>query len=409
EHALAWRLARSPSVDAVCSAPGNPGMAELGPTVPIAVHDLEGLARYASEHEVDLTVVGPEVPLVAGIVDLFSARGLRVFGPRASAARIEGSKVWCRELAERYGVPMARGRSFDAPEPAARFAAELEGPVVVKAEGLAAGKGVRICADAREARAAIDEIMRGRLFGDAGSRVVVEEYLSGRETSLFCLTDGHDVVVLEPAQDYKRALDGDGGLNTGGMGSYSPVPWLPAEVRERAVNEIVRPLLDGLAAEGAAFTGCFYAGLMVDHSGAKLIEVNCRFGDPETQVLMPRLESDLGELLTACAGGSLGDAKVSWRPDACVSVVLASGGYPGEYRTGLEVSGVQEAESMDGVAVFHAGTSLDGSRLVSSGGRVLNVSALGTDIADARSRAYAAAALIEMEGQHLRTDIALGV
>jgi phosphoribosylamine---glycine ligase len=406
EHALAWGLARSASVSEVRSAPGNPGMADLGPAVPIPVTDTDALADYADEHSIDLTVIGPEAPLVDGIVDLFAQRGLRVFGPGAAAARIEGSKVWCRELAESRGVPMASGRSFDDAEEAMTFAATIDPPVVVKAEGLAAGKGVKICRDHDEARTAIEVIMRGRVFGDAGERVVVEGFLSGRETSLLCLTDASGTVVLEPAQDYKRALDGDQGLNTGGMGCYSPVPWFDASVRDRAVREIVEPMLEALSDSGAPFAGCFYAGLMVDDEGPKLIEINCRFGDPETQVLVPRLDCDLGELLSACADGRLADAKVSWRREACVSVVVASGGYPEGYETGVPVEGVEEATS-SGAVVFHAGTSLDeGGRLVSAGGRVLNVTALGTDVADARRRAYHAVELIHMDGMHVRTDIA---
>ena len=400
---MSWKLARDGHE--VCSAPGNPGMASLGPAFDVAADDLEGLAKLAAEREIDLTVVGPEIPLVAGLTDLFAARGLRVFGPSKAAAEIEGSKVFCRELARRHGVPMAEGESFDDPDAAIDFARTIAPPIVVKAEGLAAGKGVLICRNHAHAAEAIDDIMRGSAFGDAGRRVVVEEFLEGRETSIFTLADGNTTVVLEPAQDYKRALDGDQGLNTGGMGAYSPVPWL-GEMRQRAVDEIVIPLIEGLASEGRTFKGCFYAGLMITAKGPRLIEVNCRFGDPDGIVLMPRLASDLGELLFAVAEGSLGAQKVTWRDEACVAVVVASGGYPSDYRKGVPIAGI---ESSDDVVVFHAGTALRDGSLVSSGGRVLDVTALGATIDDARARAYETAAKIRMDGMHYRTDIAKGV
>ncbi|MEX0874990.1 MAG: phosphoribosylamine--glycine ligase [Actinomycetota bacterium] len=409
EHALAWKLAQSDSVTELISAPGSPGMAALGRTVPIAADDLEGLAGVATDERVDLTVVGPEVPLVSGIADLFIARGLKVFGPSKAAAEIEGSKVFCRELARRHGVPMAEGETFDDPGAAIDYARTLAPPIVVKAEGLAAGKGVLICRDHANATQAIDDIMRTRIFGSSGARVVVEEFLEGRETSIFCLTDGETKLILEPAQDYKRALDGDRGLNTGGMGAYSPVPWLEREVREQAVREIILPLIDGLAAEGRTYRGCFYLGAMFTAKGPRLIEVNCRFGDPETQALMPRLRSDLAEVLAACAEGRLVGTKLDWRDDACVSVVVASGGYPESYDTGLQIRGIDEAEALGDVAVFHAGTKTEDGRLCSAGGRVLNVSALGSTIPKARKRAYAAVEKMEMEGKQFRSDIAEGI
>ena len=408
EHALAWKLARSPSVSEVISAPGNPGMAKLGETAAVRVDDIEGLARLAEERSVDLTLVGPEIPLVAGITDVFAERGLRVFGPSKAAAEIEGSKVFCRDLAARHGVPTAQGEAFDDPGAAADFARVLHGPLVVKADGLAAGKGVLICDSSAEAVRAIDSVMRERTFGSSGDRVVVEEFLEGRETSLFCITDGETKLILEPAQDYKRALDDDEGLNTGGMGAYSPVPWLAPEVRQRAIDEVVFPLIDGLASEGRTYRGCFYAGLMFTEAGPKLIEVNCRFGDPETQVLMPRLASDLGELLYACAEGNLASQTLEWSGDACVSVVVASDGYPGSYETGVSID-LDEAEAAEGVAIFHAGTAMDGDRLASAGGRVLNVSATAETIEAARRRAYEAVARIRMDGAYSRSDIASGV
>lgn len=406
EHALAWKLARSPRVTEVISAPGNPGLAALGECVPVT--DVAALTELALARSVDLTVVGPEAPLVAGIADVFAQHGLRVFGPTAAAAEIEGSKVFARELAERHGIPIAAGAAFDDPDAAAAYAERIGPPVVVKAEGLAAGKGVLICRTHDEARTAVDRIMRARVFGEAGSRVVVEEFLPGRETSIFALTDGEHVAVLEPAQDYKRALDGDKGLNTGGMGSYSPVPWLDPKVRERAVREIVEPAIRGLAAEGRPYVGCLYAGLMITEDGPRLIEFNARFGDPETQALLPRLDSDLLDVLLACLDGTIGDQELRWRPEACVSVVVASGGYPQEYATGLRLEGVEEAGASDDVVVFHAGTARRDGGLVTAGGRVLNVTAFGATIPEARARAYEAVARIALDGAHYRTDIAEG-
>lgn len=406
EHALAWRLARSPSVSEIVSAPGNPGMAALGETVPVDATDLDGLVSLAEECSVDITVIGPEAPLVAGLADRLVARGMRVFGPSKAAAEIEGSKVFCRMLCERYGVPTAHGASFEDADEAIDFSRTLAAPLVVKADGLAAGKGVLVCRSHAEAGDAVNAIMRERAFGAAGDRVIVEEFLEGRETSLFCLTDGLTKLMLEPAQDYKRALDDDQGLNTGGIGSYSPVPWLDPAERERAVSEVVAPLIDGLAAEGRPYRGCFYAGLMFTAKGPRLIEVNCRWGDPETQVLLPRLESDLGELLLACATEGLASQSVSWSDKACVSVVVASGGYPGDYRTGIPISGIDESGD---VVVFHAGTALSGTDLVSAGGRVLNVTALAATIPAARDRAYESVGRIQMEGKHFRSDIAKGI
>jgi phosphoribosylamine---glycine ligase len=409
EHAIAWRLAKSLSVTEVISAPGSPGMAQLGPTADVLADDIDALVDLATERRVDLTVVGPEIPLVAGIADAFQSRGLTVFGPSKAAAEIEGSKVFCRDVARRYGVPMAEGESFDDPDQAIDFARTIAPPVVVKASGLAAGKGVLICQSHDEAASVIDGMMRGATFGASGAQVVVEECLEGRETSLFCLTDEQTRVILEPAQDYKRARDDDEGLNTGGMGAYSPVPWLESSDRQRAIDEIVMPLLDGLAADGRPYRGCFYAGLMFTAKGPKLIEVNARFGDPETQVLLPRLQSDFGELLYACASGELSSQRIAWTGEACASVVVASDGYPESYETGQTIEGIEEAEALDGVMVFHAGTSLRDGRLIATGGRVLNVSALGPSIPAARARAYQAVELIRMDNKYARLDIAKGV
>ena len=409
EHALAWKLAASDHVSEVISAPGSPGLAEIGPTFDVPVTDLGGLADLAVTRKVDLTLVGPEIPLVAGIADLFAERGLRVFGPSALAAEIEGSKVFCNALAKRHGVRVAAGESFDDADAAIDFARTIAPPIVVKADGLAAGKGVLICESFDEAKGVIGQMLHGEMFGASGSRVIVEEFLEGREISMFCVTDATTHLFLDLAQDYKRARDDDDGLNTGGMGAYSPVPWLTDELREQAQREIVVPMLEALAEEGRPYLGCFYAGLMFTPKGPYLIEVNARFGDPETQILMPRLQTDLSELLNACVDGELSSVKLEWKPDAGVTVVVASGGYPESYGTGYEIDGVQDAASMDGVAVFHAGTGTKDGRLVSTGGRVLNVSALAPTIGAARDRAYQAVGRIKMQDKYARSDIAKGV
>jgi phosphoribosylamine--glycine ligase len=408
EHALGWKLAQSEHVTELLAAPGNPGIAQLGECIAVRANDIDGLARLIDERQVDFTVVGPEAPLVAGVVDVLKQRGHKVFGPTRAAAEIEGSKVFCRDLARRHGVPMAEGESFDDPDAAIDYSKTQSAPLVVKAEGLAAGKGVLICATHDEARSAIDHIMRESAFGSSGDRVVVEEFLEGREISLLCVTDGSAKLFLEPAQDYKRALDGDRGLNTGGMGSYSPAPWFDAELRARSIDEIAVPLMDGLAAEGRPFCGCFYTGLMVTAKGPRLIEVNCRFGDPEIEALLPRLRSDLFEVLSASVDGSLSSCELEWSDDASVSVVVASGGYPDAYPTGVEIGGIEAAEA-SGAVVFHAGTATKDGKLVSAGGRVLNVAASGPTIADARDRAYEAVSRIRMDGAHYRRDIAAGL
>ena len=409
EHALAWALARSPSVDRVHTAPGNPGTTALGPTHHLDASDPTAATELAVQLGVDLVVVGPEAPLVAGVVDALEARGIPAFGPRAAAARIEGSKAFAKEVMEAAGAPTGgavatsdRDEAFEALE---RFGP----PYVVKADGLAAGKGVRICTDLGEARDAVDDALVRGVFGAAGSRIVIEEFLAGPERSVFGVCDGTEVVLLEPAQDYKRALDGDGGLNTGGMGAYTPVPGFGlAEVA--GLEELVfRPVLEELAGRGAPYRGLLYAGLVETAAGPRLLEFNARFGDPETQAILPRIDGDLGELLWASATGSVAGHQLGWRPEAAVTVVLASGGYPGAYRTGVPIDGVDAAGRLPDVEVFHAGTRSDGDRLVTAGGRVLAVTALGRDVAAARERAYEAAEMITFDGCHRRTDIAAGV
>lgn len=406
EHALAWALARDPAVDALVAAPGNAGIEEVAWSVPVEAADLDGIVALVEAEAIDLTVVGPEAPLVAGLVDALEARGRRAFGPTAAGARIEGSKVWAKDLLLRHGIPTGRAEITDDVTRALVLLDAFEPPYVIKADGLAAGKGVVVTADRQEAVEAVESMLVDRAFGSAGDRVLIEEHLEGREVSVLALTDGEAVVPLEPAQDYKRALDGDRGPNTGGMGAFSPVPAVDAAAARRIAEEILEPTVAALAAEGVRYRGVLYAGLMLTADGPKVLEFNARFGDPEAQAVLPRLDSDLAETLLACVEGRLGEAKVAWSPEACVTVVLASGGYPGEYRTGFPIEGLEEAGKSDRVAVFHAGTARRDGRVVTEGGRVLAVSALGTDLADARARAYRAASRVSFEGAHRRSDIA---
>ncbi len=409
EHALASALARSPSVSEVASAPGNPGTAGLGPSHAVDTEDPAAVVALAERLGTDLVVVGPEAPLVAGVVDALTAAGIAAFGPPAAAAAVEGSKAFAKEIMTAAGAPTGGAVATSDPHEAYAALERFGGPYVVKADGLAAGKGVRICAEQAEAREAVDACLVRGVFGAAGSRVVIEEFLAGPERSVFGVCDGTEVVLLEPAQDYKRALDGDGGLNTGGMGAYTPVPGFALADVDHLVDLVFRPVLAELADRGTPYRGLLYAGLVETADGPKLLEFNARFGDPETQAILPRVASDLGELLWAAATGSVAGHQVAWRPEAAVTVVLASGGYPGSYPTGVPIAGVEVAGELPGVEVFHAGTRRDGDRLVTAGGRVLAVTALGPDVAAARSRAYEAADHITFDGLHRRADIAAGV
>jgi phosphoribosylamine--glycine ligase len=409
EHALAWALARSPSVDELFAAPGNPGIGEVAECLPVDATDVDVIADIAEQQAIDLTVVGPEAPLVAGLVDELEARGLRAFGPTSAGARIEGSKVWAKELCLRHEIPTARAEVTDDVTRAVLLLDAFEAPYVIKADGLAGGKGVVVAATREQAVQAIEMALVDRAFGAAGDRVLIEEYLEGREVSVLALTDGAAVVPLEPARDHKRALDADAGPNTGGMGAYSPVPSVDETARKRIDEEILKPAIRALAEEGIRYRGVLYAGLMVTDEGPRVLEFNARFGDPETQAVLPRLEADLPELLVASADGGLAGHAVRWTPEACVTVVLASGGYPGEYRTGLPIEGLDRLRNLDKTVVFHAGTGWRDGRVVTAGGRVLGVSALGKDLADARTRAYDAADRLSFEGLHRRADIALEV
>ncbi len=406
EHAMVWRLARDPTVDRIFAAPGNAGIAREATCLPVAADDLRGIATIVERESIDLTIVGPEVPLVAGLVDELEAVGHRVFGPTRDAARIEGSKAWTKELCERYGIPAGSSRAFTAVGPAMEYVDAQEAPYVVKADGLAAGKGVVIARTRAEAAAALQAALVDRVYGQAGATVLVEEHLVGPEVSAFALTDGRDVLPLAMAQDFKRIGDGDEGPNTGGMGAYSPVPFVDEAMAARIWSEVLERAVRAMASEGVRYRGVLYAGLMLTADGPKLLEFNARFGDPETEVIVPRLRSDLGELLLACVEGNLGSYRAVWAPQACVTVVLASAGYPGEYRTGLPVSGIDAADAVEGVTVFHAGTTERRGRVVTSGGRVLAVSALGHDLADARARAYEGCERISFEGMRFRRDIA---
>ena len=406
EHALAWRLARDPAVERVLAAPGNAGIAREASCFGVAADDVDGLLALVEAERVDLAVVGPEGPLVAGLADRLAAAGHPVFGPSSEAARLEGSKAWAKDLCDRHGIPAARSRSAATMSEALGALDEFGSPYVVKVDGLAAGKGVVVTEERDEAVRALELALVRREFGDAGSHVVLEEHLSGREVSAFALADGSTALPLGFAEDFKRVDDGDAGPNTGGMGAYSPVPFVDESIAERIRTEILERTIRALEEDGVPYRGVLYAGLMLTDEGPKVLEFNCRFGDPETQVLMPRLGSEPADLLLACARGDLGDGEVELRPGACVTVVLASGGYPGAYETGFVIEGLDAAEGVEGATVFHSGTAERQGRVVTTGGRVLSVSATGTSIAEARHRAYDASERLSFEGMRHRTDIA---
>ena len=388
-------------------APGNAGTAEIGDNVAISVNDLAALVRFARENRVDLSVVGPDDLLAAGIVDLFVAEGLRVFGPTKAAARIESSKIFAKELMRQQGIPTAQAGAFERSDDALRFCDRLQFPIVIKADGLALGKGVIIAPDAASARSTIDEMMNQRRFGEAGRRVVVEEFLRGTECSLHALVDGRNYRLLESARDHKRAFDGDVGPNTGGMGAFSPADNWNSKQQLQFEEKIMRPVLHGLLAERITFRGLLYPGLMITEDGARVLEFNCRFGDPETQAILPRMKSDLLPLLEATIDERVGNCSIEWDHRPAVSVVLASGGYPNKYETGKIISGLDEAVKLEDVQIFHAGTSWVRGELVTAGGRVLAVTAVGSTIEGARARAYDAVSRIHFENCHYRRDVAL--
>ena len=406
EHTLSWKLAQSPRVTELLAAPGNPGIARHARCLSIKDRDVEALREAALRERVDLTVVGPELPLSLGLADRFRERGLAVFGPSQAAARLESSKAFAKDLMARHGIPTARFRAFTEAGPARAWCRELGAPLVVKADGLAAGKGVMICRTLPEADTAVAQCLDERAFGAAGASVVIEEFMEGEEASFFAVTDGAAILPLASAQDHKTVFDGDQGPNTGGMGAYSPAPVMDAGMTERVMAEIVRPTVAAMAKEGVPFAGFLYVGLMITRDGPRVVEFNCRFGDPECQVVIPRLAGDLLPLLDAVARGAGIPASVSWTPDASVCVVMSSGGYPGPYETGRPITGLTEAEALPGVRVFHAGTALRDGALVTAGGRVLGVQSLGGTVRAAVDAAYAAVARIRFEGAHFRRDIA---
>jgi phosphoribosylamine--glycine ligase len=406
EHALAWKLKQSPGVDRIFCAPGNAGTEEISENVEIKAGDVPGLARFAKENRVDLTVVGPDDSLAAGIADVFEEEGLRIFGPTKSAARLESSKIFAKELMRTRRIPTARAAIFDKQEAASAFIKESRFPIVIKADGLALGKGVIIAKNADEAEAAVAAMMNDGRFGEAGRRLLIEECLAGSECSLHALVDGASFRMLASARDHKRAFDGDAGPNTGGMGAFSPANNFDPAMAGRFEREVMRPLLDGLRDTGVTFRGLLFPGLMITAEGPRVLEFNCRFGDPETQAILPRLKSALVPLLEATIAGTLADAKIEWDPRPAVTVVMASGGYPGKYDVGKPITGLGRA-AVDDVQIFHAGTRRTKDGILTSGGRVLAVTALGETLRAARDRAYAAVSEIHFEGRHFRRDIAL--
>ena len=415
EHALVWKLAQSPRISRMWCAPGNAGisrelLAKNGAqveTVGIGAEDLPRLLAFAKENKVELMVVGPDNPLPLGIVDLFQKNGLRIWGPNQKAAQFESSKVFSQQFMEKYGIPTARAGTFNDPGVAKAFAASLSGRCAVKADGLALGKGVLICGSVDEANRAIDEILVNKQFGAAGSKIVIQEFLEGIEISMHALCDGKTAKLFPTSQDHKRALDGDQGLNTGGMGAYSPAPFLPYanEFPMGGWESILKPWLRGCAAEGIDFRGILYPGIMLTHGGPRVLEFNARFGDPETQVYLTRLENDLLELIEASIDGTLSPLELKWNPMTSVCVVLASGGYPGNYQKGKPIRGLEEAGKLPNTKIFHAGTALANGQIVTNGGRVLGVTALGADLQLAREAAYAAVEHIQFEGAYFRRDI----
>ncbi|WKT61020.1 phosphoribosylamine--glycine ligase [Microbulbifer thermotolerans] len=408
EHALAWKAAQNPAVDTVFVAPGNAGT-DREPklqNVAIGVDNFSTLADFAEENDVELTIVGPEAPLVDGIVDFFNGRGLSIFGPSKAAAQLEGSKAFTKDFLERHNIPTAAYRNFTEIEPAIEYIRERGAPIVVKADGLAAGKGVIVAESVEQAELAVRDMLSGNAFGEAGCRVVIEEFLQGEEASFIVMVDGEHILPMATSQDHKRVGDGDTGPNTGGMGAYSPAPVVTDSVYQRIMREVIEPTVKGLAAEGMPYTGFLYAGLMIDPEGApKVIEYNCRFGDPETQPIMIRLKSDLVELCQAALDKRLDQVEAEWDPRPALGVVLAAHGYPGSYRKGDAISGLDRADDDCDTKVFHAGTALDGERVVTNGGRVLCATALGDTVAAAQANAYACARNIYWDGAFYRKDI----
>jgi len=404
EHALGWKIAQSPELSKLYLAPGSAGLNHLGEKLSIGDGDIEAIADFAAENAIDLVVVGPEAPLAAGLGDLLRARGVPCFGPDKAAAQLEASKSFMKDVASAAGAPTAAYGRFTDAAPAKAFLAEQTAPYVIKADGLAAGKGVVIAETLKDAETAVDEMLGGQ-FGDASASIVIEEFMRGEEASFFAITDGENILPLIDAQDHKRAFDGDKGPNTGGMGAYSPAPVFTQKVYERTMREIIEPVVAEMKKRGAPYVGVLYAGLMIEDARPRLVEFNARFGDPECQILMRRMKSDLLPVLYKAATGALNDASVDWTDEAAALVVMAADGYPGSYRKGTEIKGVDAANALPGVVVFHAGTKIEDGKLVANGGRVLNVTALGKDIREAVARAYAGVEAIDWPGGFYRSDI----
>lgn len=406
EHVLAWKISRSPRVDKIYCAPGNAGIAQIAECVPIGAMEFDRLAAFAKENAIDLTVVGMDDPLVGGIVDVFEAQGLRVFGPRANAAILEGSKAFSKDLMKKYNIPTAAYENFDDPASAVEYLeTKAKFPIVLKADGLALGKGVLICEDLAQAKDGVREIMEDRKFGNAGARLVIEEFLTGREVSVLSFVDGRTVKTMSSAQDHKRAGDGDTGLNTGGMGNFSPSPFYTPEIADYCMKYIFQPTVDAMAQEGRPFHGVIFFGLMLTADGPKVLEYNARFGDPEAQVVLPRMEADIIDVFEACIDGTLDHVDLKFKDNACVCVVLASDGYPVHYEKGFEITGLEAFEGREDYFVFHAGTALKDGKIVTNGGRVLGITATGDTLKEARRKAYEAVEWVSFDNKYFRHDI----
>ena len=405
EHAICWKIAQSKKVEKIYCAPGNAGIAEFAECVNIGAMELEKLADFAEEKQIDLTVIGMDDPLVAGVVDVFEARGLKVFGPRKNAAVLEGSKAFSKDLMKKYNIPTAAYEVFSSAEDALAYLETAKLPIVLKADGLALGKGVLICNTLEEAKEGVKSLMTDKQFGSAGDRIVIEEFMTGREVSVLSFVDGKTIRIMTSAQDHKRAKDGDQGLNTGGMGTFSPSPFYTKEVDEFCKKYIYQATVDAMAAEGREFKGIIFFGLMLTPDGPRVLEYNARFGDPETQVVLPRMNNDIVEVFEACVNGTLDQVELDFADNAAVCVVLASDGYPEKYDKGFEITGFENFKDKDGYYVFHAGTKFDGEKIVTNGGRVLGVTALGSDLKDARANAYAATEWISFANKYKRNDI----
>lgn len=405
EHAIAWKVAQSPKAEKIYCAPGNAGIAEYAECVNIGAMEFDRLVAFAREKEIDLTVIGMDDPLVGGVVDAFEAAGLRVFGPRKNAAVLEGSKAFSKDLMKKYHIPTAAYETFDDPQKALEYLQTAQMPIVLKADGLALGKGVLICNTLEEAREGVKTIMEEKKFGSAGSRMVVEEFMTGREVSVLSYVDGKTIRPMTSAQDHKRAGDGDTGLNTGGMGTFSPSPFYTEEVEEFCNKYIFQPTVDAMAAEGRPFKGIIFFGLMLTEKGPKVLEYNARFGDPEAQVVLPRMKNDIVDVFEACIDGTLDQIELQFEDNACVCVVLASDGYPVSYKKGFPIKGLERVKEHDGYYCFHAGSAFKDGRIVTNGGRVLGLSALGGDLVEARANAYRAVEWVDFENKYYRHDI----